>query len=339
MLNAKLGKFDERLQCIPVSIRKTRRLGNTGIISGERPHIYFKVLTEFIAFQPVVAKQIAGTVQKLSPSHIGLLVHEWFNASVVRNAQTAKVGQVKCGDEVLLEVVRSVVNRSILSLECKLLKILKKMSVDQTRTESLTDEAVGDVTETTRKRKRTRSNTDSGIDPESNLDSSLPNHLFSQPPSKKLKENALSNGLADAQIKDHSLNAGEELTRSMGDETINNVLNPSAVKSQHINESQSLDLVDASPSKSPKKKKKKKHKSLDPDERPDISELSAVSLDLSMDNSEKKVVKKKKHKSRRSDLEAESESAADLSMSVGDNGLESSRSKKKSKHKRHSTLE
>ena len=80
--------------------------------------------TEFIVFQPVVASQLAAKVEKQSTSHIGLLVHDWFNAVVIKDEETREVGDIRVGDEVLLEVIRSVINRRMLSIECKLLKIV-----------------------------------------------------------------------------------------------------------------------------------------------------------------------------------------------------------------------
>lgn len=112
------------LQCIPVGIKSTKRLGTTGTLCGEDPNIYFKVRCEFIVFQPVASSKVVAKVDKLSFSHIGLLIHEWFNASVSRDGGTEQVDNINVGDEVLLEVVHSDFNRRILCLECKLLKLL-----------------------------------------------------------------------------------------------------------------------------------------------------------------------------------------------------------------------
>lgn len=111
------------MQCIPVKVRKIKKLGSTGIISGEDPCIYFKILAELIVFQPAVASQVAARVDKISHSHIGLLVHEWFNASISKNEKQT-IPEISVGDEVLLEVIRSTVTRKILSLKGKFIKIL-----------------------------------------------------------------------------------------------------------------------------------------------------------------------------------------------------------------------
>lgn len=74
-------------------------------------------------FQPAVASQVAARVDKISHSHIGLLVHEWFNASISKNEKQT-IPEISVGDEVLLEVIRSTVTRKILSLKGKFIKIL-----------------------------------------------------------------------------------------------------------------------------------------------------------------------------------------------------------------------
>lgn len=113
-----------RLQCIPVSYSKVRRLGNTGIISGEDPNIYFSVLVEYIVFQPVVGSKLKARVEKISKSHVGLLSHGWFNCSITKMGSQNSAAELNVGDEVLVEVQRINVNRRLLSLECKLNKVL-----------------------------------------------------------------------------------------------------------------------------------------------------------------------------------------------------------------------
>lgn len=101
-----------------------KRFGSAGVIAGEEANIFFKVWAEFVVFQPVVGSVLTARVEKLSASHIGLLVHSWFNASVVRDDEAKNIGAVRVGDEVLIEVIRSVVNRRLLSLDCKLIKVV-----------------------------------------------------------------------------------------------------------------------------------------------------------------------------------------------------------------------
>lgn len=113
-----------RLQCVPVSIRKVKRYGTTGQIYGEDPNTYFKILVEFVIFQPSAGSQVTGQVNRLSNSHLGLLVHEWFNASISRNYNDELHTQVGAGDTVLVEIIKTNVARRMISLECKLISIL-----------------------------------------------------------------------------------------------------------------------------------------------------------------------------------------------------------------------
>ena len=109
---------------MPVSIRKVKRYGNTGIIAGEDPNTYFKILVEFVIFQPSAGSQVTARVERISTSHIGLLVHDWFNASVHRSKTEPLHSQVAVGDTVLVEITKTNVARRMISLESKLISIL-----------------------------------------------------------------------------------------------------------------------------------------------------------------------------------------------------------------------
>lgn len=113
-----------RLQCIPVSYTNVRQLGATGIICGEDPNVYFSILVEYIVFQPVVGSRIAARVEKISKSHVGLLAHGWFNCSVTKNGSNDSAAQLNVGDDVIVEVLRININRRLLSLECRLERVV-----------------------------------------------------------------------------------------------------------------------------------------------------------------------------------------------------------------------
>lgn len=89
---------------------------------GEDPNVYFKLVVDYIIFQPVVGSELVARVEKISKSHIGLLVHGWFNASITRSEQDTE--SVSVGDEVLIEVLRVNVNRRLLALDCKLQSVV-----------------------------------------------------------------------------------------------------------------------------------------------------------------------------------------------------------------------
>ena len=101
-----------------------KRYGNTGIIAGEDPNTYFKILVEFVIFQPSAGSQVTARVERISTSHIGLLVHDWFNASVHRSKTEPLHSQVAVGDTVLVEITKTNVARRMISLESKLISIL-----------------------------------------------------------------------------------------------------------------------------------------------------------------------------------------------------------------------
>lgn len=92
------------------------------MIVGEDPNVYFKVLVDYIIFQPVVGSKLSASVEKVSKSHVGLLVHGWFNASITRAARDTET--VNVGDEVIVEVLRVNVNRRLLALDSQLVKVM-----------------------------------------------------------------------------------------------------------------------------------------------------------------------------------------------------------------------
>mmetsp|Transcript_4861 Transcript_4861/g.6991 ORF Transcript_4861/g.6991 Transcript_4861/m.6991 type:complete len:275 (+) Transcript_4861:83-907(+) len=56
--------------------------GSCGIILGELPHIHFRVQVDVLLFCPNVGRSLTGIVNEVFPSHVGILVHSYFNAMV-----------------------------------------------------------------------------------------------------------------------------------------------------------------------------------------------------------------------------------------------------------------
>lgn len=53
-----------------------------GVILNELPHIHYLVELDALVFCPVVGKKLTGVVNECFPSHVGVLLHKFFNAMI-----------------------------------------------------------------------------------------------------------------------------------------------------------------------------------------------------------------------------------------------------------------
>ena len=58
----------------------------SGIILNELPYIHYRVSTDALVFNPIPGSKLSGTVTESSyHSHLSLVVHKYFNASISSN--------------------------------------------------------------------------------------------------------------------------------------------------------------------------------------------------------------------------------------------------------------
>jgi len=83
-LNNMLFKYNSEVGGIPISYSsiKLPQGKEFGCIYGERPWIHIEVITKLLIFQPVVGLIMKGKINKVADSHVSLLVHGMFNASI-----------------------------------------------------------------------------------------------------------------------------------------------------------------------------------------------------------------------------------------------------------------
>jgi DNA-directed RNA polymerase I subunit RPA43 len=65
-----------------IEIDETKNGGRFGRILNEMPHIHYYVTCDVLVFNPSVGSTLVGVVNETFPSHVGLLVHELFNAMI-----------------------------------------------------------------------------------------------------------------------------------------------------------------------------------------------------------------------------------------------------------------
>jgi DNA-directed RNA polymerase I subunit RPA43 len=87
-LLALVTKYVFELQGVVLSFSGIKVLQTKSIIKTESPFMHFNVSVDFIVFCPLVGDRYIGIVNKVSPDHIGCLVHGFFNASIAADQFT-----------------------------------------------------------------------------------------------------------------------------------------------------------------------------------------------------------------------------------------------------------
>ena len=83
ILNRRLLRYTPAFEGIMLAYFDTKLRSNAGIIRNELPMFYVNVSTKALVFRAKSGTRMIGLVNKVSSSHIGMLVHDMFNASVV----------------------------------------------------------------------------------------------------------------------------------------------------------------------------------------------------------------------------------------------------------------
>jgi DNA-directed RNA polymerase subunit E'/Rpb7 len=55
---------------------------HAGIILNELPHVHYQIVVDVLIFSPKLEDELCGTVTECFESHVGLLIHHYFNASI-----------------------------------------------------------------------------------------------------------------------------------------------------------------------------------------------------------------------------------------------------------------
>ena len=91
----------------------------SGIIMDDQPYVHFDVQVDFIVFKPRIGSLLKGVVNKTSVDHVGCLVYEHFNASILRprnNGAVWKGSELKLGDECVFVVDKVFSRNRVLSM-------------------------------------------------------------------------------------------------------------------------------------------------------------------------------------------------------------------------------
>ncbi|CAO2612662.1 DNA-directed RNA polymerase I subunit RPA43, partial [Lemmus lemmus] len=104
-LDAELLRYSESLLGVPIAYDNIRVVGELGDIYDDQGHIHLNIEADFVIFCPEPGQKLMGTVNKVSSSHIGCLVHGCFNASIPKPEQMS-YEERNVGDELEFDVFR-----------------------------------------------------------------------------------------------------------------------------------------------------------------------------------------------------------------------------------------
>ncbi|XP_006154539.1 DNA-directed RNA polymerase I subunit RPA43 [Tupaia chinensis] len=109
-LDAELLRYSESLFGVPIAYDNIKVVGELGDIYDDQGHIHLNIEADFVIFSPEPGQKLMGTVNKVSSSHVGCLVHGCFNASIPKpeqmSAEQWQTLEINVGDELEFEVYR-----------------------------------------------------------------------------------------------------------------------------------------------------------------------------------------------------------------------------------------
>ena len=77
-----LLKYSDGIEGILLAFDNVEILGDGGMILNEFPHIHYKVSVDALVFAPTVGCRLRGVVTESFHSHLSMVVHHYFNASI-----------------------------------------------------------------------------------------------------------------------------------------------------------------------------------------------------------------------------------------------------------------
>uniref|UniRef100_UPI00358FEF26 DNA-directed RNA polymerase I subunit RPA43 n=1 Tax=Myxine glutinosa TaxID=7769 RepID=UPI00358FEF26 len=110
-LNGDLLKYSERFSGALMAYDNIKLVKRYGDILDDQGVVHMDIQADFVIFNPKCDDKLMGTVNKVSSSHVGCLVHNCFNVSLAWPRQATTAGslhgkELKLGDEVLFKVLR-----------------------------------------------------------------------------------------------------------------------------------------------------------------------------------------------------------------------------------------
>jgi DNA-directed RNA polymerase subunit E'/Rpb7 len=81
-IRSMLLKFSDNIGGVLLAFENVNIVRKEGVILNELPPIHYSVEMDGLVFCPTIGTELQGVVNECFPSHVGLLVHRFFNAMV-----------------------------------------------------------------------------------------------------------------------------------------------------------------------------------------------------------------------------------------------------------------
>jgi DNA-directed RNA polymerase subunit E'/Rpb7 len=82
MVKDQLMKYSSKLGGVPVKANRIVLETRSGIIFEDQAAVHIAAIVDFLVFRPQPTQFLLGTVKKVTPSHVGVLVNDHFSASI-----------------------------------------------------------------------------------------------------------------------------------------------------------------------------------------------------------------------------------------------------------------
>ncbi|VEN57235.1 unnamed protein product [Callosobruchus maculatus] len=106
VLNQSIAKYNRDLDGILLGFEKTKLLSKEGYIHDDSCYIHLDIEADFYVFTPEIGKEMKGIVNRKSKDHVGLLVYNALNVSILKPKDNEDWigGFVELGAEVLFRI-------------------------------------------------------------------------------------------------------------------------------------------------------------------------------------------------------------------------------------------
>eukprot|EP00090_Calanus_glacialis_P008489 TRINITY_DN16846_c0_g1_i1.p1 TRINITY_DN16846_c0_g1~~TRINITY_DN16846_c0_g1_i1.p1 ORF type:complete len:275 (-),score=109.52 TRINITY_DN16846_c0_g1_i1:70-852(-) len=148
-----VNRYFPPLKAIMLGYDQLKLTSRTGALVYDSPQVHIDVQGMFFLFSPEIGGKIPGVVNKKSPGHLGCLVHDTFNVSLLAGEGEK---EVKVGSQVMMEVTRVVWgHKSMPIIQGKLVN-KEQMEVEEADFDSGIDSTLSQEVKVKKSKKRKR---------------------------------------------------------------------------------------------------------------------------------------------------------------------------------------
>ena len=85
IVSEQLMTYSAKLKGVPVKAIRITLLEKNGLVYEDMPAVHVRAAVDLLVFKPEVGEFLEAVINKVTPSHIGLLVNQHFSASIPKD--------------------------------------------------------------------------------------------------------------------------------------------------------------------------------------------------------------------------------------------------------------